>query len=327
MSPPSKPHSEAPVVRLGPHTNREDDHPPPRYPPRGGNDTRELDRPKSLLILIEDEGTDDDITRFNRHKYNGEESDEDSMPSLHLPRIDFDTDSDSDDESCITSFPPGLYHHKDPLDEPQQHQTKDDYLLSASIQPAPTALPQYIVCDVSPPANVPISEHPQVPPPRTQERVAPTVVTTTASTPSDILQVCWPSPSAAPSLPSPLQDISIFHQPSLSSEGSRSFEAPTPETNTDGIGNEPDHEPSKSSGSSFDSKFSSSTIASAPPERHQPTPFCSIPQPIPETDTQPPATVIPEILSQDQTLIASWQRLFAKASRPHGNIGTIQCPL
>jgi hypothetical protein len=236
------------------------------------------------------------------------------MPSLHLPRIDFDTDSDSDDESC-TSSPPGLYHHKDPLDEPQQHQPKDDYLLSASIQPAPPALPQYIVCDVSPPANVPISEHPQVPPPRTQDLVAPTVVTTTAYTPSDIHQVRWPSPSEAPSHSSPLQDLSIFHQPSLSSEGSRSFEAPNPET-TDGIGGEPDHESSRSSGSSFDSKFSSSTIASAPPERRQPTQFCSIPQPIPETDTQPPATVIPEILSQDQTLIASWQRLFAKPSRP-----------
>jgi hypothetical protein len=123
-------------------------------------------------------------------------------------------------------------------------------------------------------------------------------------------------PSEAPPHPSSLQDISRFHQPSLSSEGSRSFEAPTPETNTDSIGGEPDHESSRSSGSSFDSKYSSSTIASAPSERRQPNPFCSIPQPIPDTDTQPPDTVIPEILSQDQTLIASWQRLFTKASRP-----------
>jgi hypothetical protein len=98
MSPPQNPHSEAPVVRLGPHTNREDNHPSTRYPPRGGGDTRELDSPTALLFQIDDADTDDDINRYNRHEYNGEESDDDSMPSLHLPRIDFDTDSDSDDE-------------------------------------------------------------------------------------------------------------------------------------------------------------------------------------------------------------------------------------
>jgi hypothetical protein len=102
--------------------------------------------------------------RHIRHEYNGEESDDDSMPSLYLPRIDIDTDSDSDDESC-TTFPTVLYHHKDLLDEPNQQQTKDYCSINVPTQPAPPVLPWYIVCDVSPLENVSISERLQAPPP------------------------------------------------------------------------------------------------------------------------------------------------------------------